>query len=815
MRNLKTVPPSHYQPLLGLFRHTHLGMALISHVGEIVETNSGLKSLLGYQEADMLGQNLLCYSHQDDHRCFLGLFSGVLTGQSNVKAVECRFIHKEGYAVWVRLTISCAIEEGNLEPFYFLIFENISRHIETERSLETQSVLLEGVFQESPEALILVDNEKRIIRVNNAFTQIFCYRQEAVLGKHFSMLEGRFSLDFESLLNDGPDYLKRERAIMAYRYQSGEVFAGETVMTPITNGKQREIATLIMIRDVSAQLNAETELRQAGTIFDSTSEGVMVIGLDKTIVNVNQAYTYITGYEKFESISRPPHFLFSGEYDDHFYTEIWNEVVNKGVWQGEIRNRRKGGQLYPEWLTLSVVRNSSGRITHYVGIFSDISKLKKSQEQLEFIAHHDDLTKLPNRLLFNARLEHAIKRAKRNRQLIAVMFLDLDRFKQVNDSLGHSAGDRLLVEVANRLTGQLREGDTVARLGGDEFTLLIEALDSPMHAARLAQKINAALVKPFQFSEQDYFISGSIGISFYPKDGEDIDTLLMAADAAMYQAKNKGKNGYQFYTQQMTHKAFEQLKLESQLRKALDGQEFSLYFQPQVSIESESVIGVEALLRWNHPSDGVVLPGNFIGVAEENGLIVPIGEWVVFEACRQATQWLAEGVEFGKVSVNISELQLQRSDIVKTVKKALKATGLPANLLELELTESVFMSDPDRSIEILTALRELGVHLAVDDFGTGYSSLAYLKRLPIQKLKIDQSFIRDLPNDDNDAAIARAVITLAHSLRISVIAEGVETSEQLAFLKLESCDEAQGFLYSRPVPSDKLTHFLQSRKACH
>lgn len=815
MQSLKILAPTDYQPLLALFRHTHLGMALISCVGEIIETNSGLVSLLGYQETDMAGQNLLSYSHIEDHRCFLGLFSDAVVEPTKMGAVECRLIHKEGYAVWVRLTVSCAIERGGLEPCYFLIFENISRHIETERSLETQSVLLEGVFQESPDALILVDNDNRIMRVNNAFTQIFCYRQDVVLGKQFSILCGEFTDDLEAALNQGPGCFKRDRAIMAYRYQSGEVFPGETVVTPLTNAKQEKIAELVMIRDVSAQLTAETELGQAAAIFDSTTEGVMVIGLDKKLVNMNQAYTSITGFGKSESIAGTPHFLQSGEYDDNFYAEIWYEVNSKGVWQGEIWNKKKDGQRYPEWLTISVVRNGSGSITHYVGTFSDISKLKKSQEQLEYIAHHDDLTKLPNRFLFNARLEHAIKRAKRNKQLIAVMFLDLDRFKQVNDSLGHSAGDRLLIDVANRLTGLLREGDTVARLGGDEFTLLIEALDSPMHAARLAQKINTVLEEPFQFAGQDYFISGSIGISFYPKDGEDVDTLLMAADAAMYQAKKLGKNGYQFYTQQLTCTAFEQLRLESQLRKALDGNEFSLYFQPQISIESEKIIGVEALLRWNHPSKGVVPPGNFISLAEENGLIVPIGKWVVFEACRQATQWLAEGYDFGKVSVNISELQLQRSDIVDTIKTALNASGLPAERLELELTESVFMSDPDRSIEILNSLRELGVHLSVDDFGTGFSSLSYLKRLPIQKLKIDQSFIRDLPNDGNDAAIARAVITLAHSMRISVIAEGVETAEQLDFLRLEACDEAQGFFYSRPVPSEQLTVFLLNSNACH
>lgn len=548
--------------------------------------------------------------------------------------------------------------------------------------------------------------------------------------------------------------------------------------------------------------------RLSTTVFESTAEGIFVTNISGVIVDANQSVEKITGYTRNEIIGQKASILKSGHHHEDFYREIWQTIRETGCWQGEIWNRHKDGEVYPEWMTISSVFNDQGKTNNYVAMFSDISAIKQSQKQLEHQAHYDALTELPNRLLLNARLNHALKHAQRNNTILAVIFLDLDNFKHINDSMGHTVGDQLLQEIARRLQQPLRQDDTVARIGGDEFVLLLENIDKPENIISLVEELMCSLNKHLELSGQAIHITASIGISVYPRDGKDAATLLSNADAAMYGAKEEGRNTYQFYTQELTSNAYERVFLKSNLHRALDCNELYLLYQPQINLNSGLLIGVEALIRWRHPDLGTISPAKFIPEAEECGLIHPVGQWVLDTACAQAKKWLDQGFDFGQISVNLSGRQLQRGNTSDDVMKSLEKSQLPADKLELEITENFIIRDADRAIDELNKLREHGVLLAIDDFGTGYSSLSHLKRLPIHKLKIDQSFVRDLSTDDNDLAIANAIIAMGNSLHLTVIAEGIETKQQANLLKEAGCQQGQGYLYSPPITADEMEILL-------
>jgi diguanylate cyclase (GGDEF)-like protein len=475
--------------------------------------------------------------------------------------------------------------------------------------------------------------------------------------------------------------------------------------------------------------------------------------------------------------------------------------------------KRKDGSLVWVLESESLLEGPDGRLSVIEGTTIDITERKRAEEQVKHLAFHDPLTSLPNRLLFNDRLTLAVAQAHRHNQKMAVLFLDLDRFKVINDSLGHSVGDELLRQVAERIQEHVREGDTVARLGGDEFTLLVPGINVEEDAAKIARKICDAIHAPFWIDGRELFVTTSLGVSVYPSDGHDAETLVRNADSAMYRAKEQGRDNYQLYTPAMNAKAIERLSLESRLRQAVANDELELHFQPFIDLKTAEVLGAEALLRWRHPELGLIPPGEFIPIAELSGLIVPIGEWVLRTACAEARKWHQQGFQGLTVSVNLSSRQFQQTDLVSQVTQALEETGLEADKLDLEITESNAMQNAEHSINTLWGLKKQGVRISMDDFGTGYSSLNYLKRFPIDRIKLDQSFVRDLPGDKDDAAIAMAVIAMGRSLELVVIAEGVETEEQLAFLKGHECDQLQGFLLSRPLPSDAFETFLKESRA--
>jgi diguanylate cyclase (GGDEF)-like protein/PAS domain S-box-containing protein len=525
---------------------------------------------------------------------------------------------------------------------------------------------------------------------------------------------------------------------------------------------------------------------------------------------VNPAFCRITGYSTEDIVGQPTSVLKSGRQDPEFYAGFWQALLDNGVWQGEIWNRRKDGAVIPVWQTISVVRDRFGEVDHFISIFSDISEKKMSEERIYHLAHYDALTGLPNRTSFHNEFEEALSHAKRHGRRVALLFLDLDQFKLINDASGHPAGDELLKQVALRLKQTVREEDIVARLGGDEFTVLLDDIPSVEDVDLVAEKILQTLATPFHLDHSELVITTSIGISVFPGDGDDASTLLKNADTAMYRAKAQGRNNSQFFTAEMKTHASERLRLESEMRAALKNNEFLLHYQPQVDTLSGEIIGLETLVRWQHPEKGLIPPGVFIPVAEDSGLIVPLGEWIMKEACKQYRKWQDTGLEPVRIAVNLSGRQFVRQDLRGMVEKVLDDAGIAPSAIELELTESTIMEHVEETVETLKTLRDLGVHLSIDDFGTGYSSMAYLKRFTIDKLKIDQSFVRDLATDSDDAAIVIATIAMAHALNLTVIAEGVETEEQLQFLKENGCEQMQGYYFSRPLPVEKITELLRS-----
>lgn len=555
--------------------------------------------------------------------------------------------------------------------------------------------------------------------------------------------------------------------------------------------------------------NSLKERKLAAKVLENISEGVIITDEKGIILSVNPAFEIVTGFSEEEVIGNNPSMFQSGIHGLEFYKNMWSEIYKVGHWKGEIWNKKKNGEVFPEWLTISSIKDEKGKISNFVAVFSDISDRKHTEEKLRKLAHYDTLTGVANRYTLNTRLESLIQTASKYNQQLAILFLDLDRFKHINDTLGHSYGDILLKEVSLRLKGLIKNKDIIARLGGDEFVIVLTNIKHPKEAVMVAEEIIDALSNSFLLNQQEVYISTSIGISLFPLDGTSMDTLLRNADKAMYKAKSSGKNTFEFYHTDMHQNESKQMRMEVLLRKALEQNEFFLVYHPQVDLNTGQIIGVEALVRWKQEELGIVSPVDFIPLAEETGLIVPISEWIILQACEDIKNIHLNGFSQVKVSINISALHFNQESFVKTVETILSQANVDPHAIEFELTESMIMPNATETISRLVKLKKLGIKLSIDDFGTGYSSLSYLNRFPLDTLKIDKSFVGKIGIYHDDSVLVEAIITIAHRLNLSVVAEGVESKKQLEFLKKEKCDAIQGFYLTKPIPYSELINFLK------
>lgn len=599
-------------------------------------------------------------------------------------------------------------------------------------------------------------------------------------------------------------------------FKDGKIVERHSIPKIINN---KVVGRVWSFRDVTEHTLAEAELRIAATAFES-QEAMSIADANQVILKVNKAFTRVTGYSQEEAIGQTHALLNSGRQDKHFYQALQHSLKQNGYWEGELWNQRKNGEIYPEWLRITTVSDANNQITNYVAAFTDITKDKEAEQTIHNLAYYDPLTTLPNRRLLWERLNHAIEMERRDGKQLALLMLDLDRFKAVNDSMGHLAGDELLQQVAARIKARLRDVDMVARLGGDEFIVLLENITHPEDAARVAEEIVVDLSRPFKLLKtrkihpelsHKVIIGVSIGISLFPQHGDSPETLLDNADIALYKAKDEGRGCFAYFSEEFTIIARERIALENRLRHATEQRELCVYYQAQIDIDSGRIIGAEALVRWQDPTKGLISPINFIPIAEETGLIVEIGAWVLRETCRQGQRWIDAGLPSITLAVNVSPHQFRRSNISAMVEEVLHDTGFPAERLELELTESGLMENEEKAVEVLNNLRAQGVRLAIDDFGTGYSSLAYLKRFPLDVLKIDKSFIDDIPSLQDDMEITATIVAMGHILGFKVLAEGVETLEQLAFLREKGCDTYQGFIKSKPLPANEFAQLLRDQ----
>ncbi len=561
-----------------------------------------------------------------------------------------------------------------------------------------------------------------------------------------------------------------------------------------------------------AMSEAEEQLSVTRMVLEHAVEGVMITDQQGVILAINPAFSTITGYSEAEAVGKTPRMLRSNRQDESFYNLLWKSIHTQGYWKGELWNRRKDGEAYLQFTTITAIPDSTGKATRYIAVFHDLTPLQARDQALHYAGQHDSLTGLPNRELFMDRLAQAIGHASRKSTKLLVLFFDIDRFQNINNRLSHICGDQLLQEIAGRLKEFIREGDTLARVAGDSFAFILREIKQPEDALVVVNKLVKALSQPFVIAQNELFISVSVGITLYPDDAEHPLALVKNAEIALTRAKNAGRDTYRFYKSEMGEHVDRRLLLEKNLRLAMEKQEFILHYQPKVALKNRKVIGMEALVRWNHPQSGMISPGEFIPVAEESGLIIPMGQWILTEACRQTRAWLDAGHGPLKVAVNLSTRQFRQPGLYDMIADTLQTTGLPPASLELEITESMMVEDVEEAIKVLTRLHSLGLSITMDDFGTGYSSLSYLKRFPIQTIKIDQSFVRDLPNHEDDMAIVRTIIAMGKSLRLLVVAEGVETQEQWNFLEESQADEIQGYFYSRPLSADAFVCFLQEKK---
>ncbi len=657
------------------------------------------------------------------------------------------------------------------------------------------------------EPVITMDAAGYVTGWNEGAVRLFGYTEAEAIGQHVLFLYADDDDQVAELfLEEGTSLMEVRR-----RKKSGEIFWASLALSMTTDDAGNPTGMVAQMSEITERLSDEDKLRLHARIIEDSDQGILITDADERIVSVNTAFTRITGYSAAEAIGKTPDLLRSGKHTADFRAQVRSAMKGAGPWHGEIFGRRKNGEIFPQSVTISVVRNDKGETTHAFSIFSDISVFKEAEARMQRLANYDTLTGLPNRALLNQLVGQALTAARRNKGHGALMVIELQRFHSIYDTLGHEVGDALLGEVSERFRNVLRDEDVLARIDGDKFAVALLDIQKREHAGIVANKLLSTLDDPFEIENHNLRIGASLGISIYPEDGMDTAALLRYADAARARAHDSGDNGYMFYSPEMNQRAKEHLWFESELRRALTGQQLQLHYQPKVSLRSGRIVGAEALLRWKHPERGMVSPGIFIPVAEETGLILDLGTWVLEEACRQIREWQDASIDVPPVAVNLSSRQFDRH-LPDRIQEVLERYGVAPDRIKLEITETLLVRGPETVIPIMNELAARGLALALDDFGTGYSSLAYLKKFPISTLKIDRAFVIGLPHEENDCAIARAIVTMGQQLRQEIVAEGVETAEQMAFLRDLGCDQLQGYLFSPPVSANDFARMVRENK---
>jgi diguanylate cyclase (GGDEF)-like protein/PAS domain S-box-containing protein len=666
--------------------------------------------------------------------------------------------------------------------------------------------------EQCPLSVIITDSDAKIIYVNPAFVERTGYSTDEVLGRNPNILQSgetdpALYAEMWATITRGLPW----RGEFENQKKNGEHYWDYGSISPVMNAKGEITHYVALQEDITAQKESEQELRLHSRAVEQSPTSVIITDSTGTIVYVNPTFTEITGFTFDEVVGQKPSMLKSGQTEEHVYHDLWSVIKSGKTWRGALMNKKKNGELFWESTSISAVTDAEGTITHYVAVKEDVTEHKKAEATIHYLAHHDSLTGLANRTLFQSRLHDAIAQAKRTGKQFALLVIDLDNFKNINDTLGHPVGDVLLQKAAVELNRCVRETDTVARLGGDEFAVVATNLTGTADAATIADTVIRAFSKPFVVGGTEVHTGTSIGISIYPTDDESPDKLLGHADMALYHAKSLGRMNFQFFSQEMNLEIHRRRTLEVELRRAIEAGELHLHFQPKLDCDSLDVIGVEALCRWSHPDHGTVSPDEFISVAENSGLILPLGEQVLRKACSQWREWQNAGLPPIPIAVNLSAAQLKHLDFMTLVLQIVEETGIEPSQLELEITESMVIDNIESAIEILRRLQEHEVRLSMDDFGTGYSSLSYLKRLPIHSIKIDKSFVQDITNDSDSKFISQAIVMLGKSLNLTVVAEGVETDEQFDYFKGLGCDAMQGYLVCPPLPAEHFAAWYTER----
>ncbi len=741
--------------------------------------------------------------HPDDREELLASLAANAVGRPY--SIEYRIMRPDGTIRWISDRGSPVFDQHG--TVYRCV--GIAEDITDRRAREEQLNKLMLAVEQSPAAVIITDTQGTIEFVNPQFTEVTGYTAAEAVGMNPRILksgkhDAQFYRDLWETITAGRDW----RGELCNKKKDGTLYWESASVSAVRN-ERNEITNFVAVKeDITAKVRDQEQLRLQSSALSAAANSIFITDRQGRIMWANAAFCRLSGFSMEELIDQTPRILKSGKHDAGFYQQVWQTILAGLVWSGELVERRKNGGLYTVHQTITPLTDGSGKITHFIAVHEDITARKDAEARIERMAYHDALTGLANRVELRNRLEQAVQQAGRHSRSLALHFIDLDRFKVVNDTLGHAVGDALLQAVAGRLKSCLRASDTAARIGGDEFAVLQPEIANLEGAAALARKIISVMADPFRLSGRDVYISASIGISVFPLDSNGPDELLKNADMAMYLAKNEGRNNFQFFTSALNAQIRDRLALETDLHAAFEKGQFELHYQPQVNLRTRRLTGMEALIRWHHPTRGMVPPSMFIGVAEECGLIHGLSRWVLEQACAQNASWQAAGLPRCLIAVNISSANFKRGDLCQIIVDVLERTKLPAQYLELEVTETLLLQD-EHVLEAIPSLKKMGVTLSIDDFGSGYSSLSYLRRLPVEKLKIDQSFVHGLPESQDDAIIARAIIDLGHALGHTVVAEGVESEKQLVYLRDHGCDEGQGYLFGRPMPAEAFEALLE------